>query len=112
MFDLVADTHKFEERYVDTLIGPLPATSETYRERSTYFHADLIQDPVALFQGAEDQVVPRAQSDIIADSLRKRGVPHIYHVYEGEGHGWRKPETIEAYYQALQTFLRQYVLFG
>ncbi len=112
MFDLVADTHKFEERYVDTLIGPLPAASETYRERSPYFHADLIQDPVALFQGTEDQVVPRVQSDVIADSLRKRGVPHVYHVYEGEGHGWRKPETIEAYYQALEAFLRQYVLFG
>jgi dipeptidyl aminopeptidase/acylaminoacyl peptidase len=111
LFDLVADTHKFEERYVDTLIGSLPAASATYRERSPLFHADLINDPVALFQGTDDQIVPRAQSDRIAESLRKRGVPHVYHVYEGEGHGWRKPETIESYYAALEQFLRQYVIF-
>ena len=66
---------------------------------------------MAIFQGDIDKVVPRAQSDVIAAALAKSGVPHVYHVYEGEGHGWRKRETIEHYYKAVEDFLQQYVLF-
>ncbi len=112
MFTLAADTHKFEARYLDTLLGPLPEAAAIYRERSPIFHADLLRDPIAIFQGEEDQVVPRAQSDSIVESLRQRGIPHEYHIYAGEGHGWRKQETIEAFYQAVDAFLRQYVLFA
>jgi len=109
---LAADTHKFEERYLDTLLGPLPAASDIYRTRSPLFHADLLRDPLAVFQGTEDKVVPRNQSDMLVETLRKRGIPHVYHVYEGEGHGWRSPETIEAYYQAVEAFLQEHVLFA
>ncbi|MXX19470.1 MAG: prolyl oligopeptidase family serine peptidase, partial [Dehalococcoidia bacterium] len=77
---------------------------------SPIFHADSIADPIALFQGVEDRVVPRDQSDSLAASLRTRGVPHEYHVYEGEGHGWRKRETVEAFYSSVDRFLRQYLL--
>lgn len=112
MFALAADTHKFEERYLDSLLGPLPDAGEVYRERSPIFHADRIVDPIAVFQGEIDRVVPKAQSDDIVASLRRRGIPHEYHVYEGEGHGWRKQETIEAFYQAVESFLRQYVIFA
>jgi dipeptidyl aminopeptidase/acylaminoacyl peptidase len=112
LFTLVADTHKFEARYLDTLIGALPADSHLYRERSPLFHADLISDPVAIFQGSEDRVVPRDQSDAIVAALRRNGTPHEYHVYEGEGHGWRKPETIQQFYQDVEAFLKQYVLFA
>lgn len=112
LFMLAADTHKFEERYLDSLLGPLPEASTVYRERSPLFHAELLRDPIAVFQGDEDQVVPRAQSDAIVESLRRRGVPHVYQVYAGEGHGWRKNETIEAFYRAIDAFLRQYVLFA
>ncbi len=112
LFSIAADTHKFEERYLDSLLGPLPEASAIYRERSPLFHADLLRDPIAIFQGEDDQVVPRAQSDSIVEVLRRRGVPHEYHIYPGEGHGWRKPETIEAFYRALDAFLRQYVLFA
>jgi dipeptidyl aminopeptidase/acylaminoacyl peptidase len=112
LFTLASDTHKFEARYLDSLIGPLPETSQRYRERSPIFFADKISDPVAIFQGSIDQVVPRAQSDTIVEALRRRGVPHEYHVYEGEGHGWRKRETIAAFYTAVDRFLKQYVLFG
>jgi len=83
-----------------------------HRERSPIFAADRITDPVAVFQGEIDQVVPKAQSDEIVASLRARGVPHVYHVYEGEGHGWRKNETIEDFFQRVEVFLRQYVLFA
>ena len=112
MFTLAADTHKFEARYLDSMLGPLPESSELYRERSPIFHADKITDPVAVFQGEIDRVVPREQSDSIVASLRSRGIPHVYHVYEGEGHGWRKAETIEAFYGHVLDFLKQYVVFA
>ncbi len=112
MFTLAADTHKFEARYLDSMLGPLPDASELYRQRSPIFHADQIRDPIAVFQGEIDRVVPREQSDSIVASLRARGVPHEYHVYEGEGHGWRKSETIEAFYGHVLAFLKQHVLFA
>ncbi len=110
-FTLAAETHKFEAHYSDSLLGPLPEASEIYRERSPIFFADQISDPIAVFQGDEDNVVPRKQSDEVVESLRRRGVPHVYHVYPGEGHGFRKPETIEHFYKAVDEFLRQYVIF-
>lgn len=112
LLTLAADTHKFEAHYLDTLIGALPAASETYRERSPLFHAHQIRDPLAIFQGEEDSIVPRSQSDAIVAALKRNGIPHEYHIYPGEGHGWRKPETIEKFYSAVEAFLRQYVLFG
>ncbi len=111
-FTLASDTHKFETRYLDTMLGPLPEAADIYRERSPIFHAERITDPIAVFQGEIDRVVPRAQSDEIVASLRTRGVPHEYHVYEGEGHGWRKTETIERFYESVDRFLRQYVVFA
>ena len=111
-FTLASETHKFEERYSDSLLGALPEASALYRERSPIFHVDRIQDPLALFQGEDDQVVVRSQSDELVASLRQRGVPHIYHVYPGEGHGFRKPETLEHFYNTVEKFLRTYVLFA
>ncbi|MCY3907888.1 MAG: S9 family peptidase [Anaerolineaceae bacterium] len=111
-FSLAMETHKFEARYLDMLLGPLPAAAEIYRRRSPEFQADNIVDPIAIFQGDVDQVVPRNQSDAIVASLRARNVPHEYHVYEGEGHGWRRAETIEAFYNSVLRFLQQYVIFA
>jgi dipeptidyl aminopeptidase/acylaminoacyl peptidase len=112
MFTLAADTHKFEARYLDSMLGPLPEAAAVYRERSPIFHVDKIRDPIAVFQGEIDRVVPREQSDVIVASLKARGVPHEYHLYPGEGHGWRKQETIDAFYKAVEAFLRTYVLFA
>jgi dipeptidyl aminopeptidase/acylaminoacyl peptidase len=112
MFTLAADTHKFEQHYLDSMLGPLPDASDIYRARSPIYHAEHIVDPIAIFQGEIDRVVPQAQSEAIVESLRQRGVPHEYHVYKGEGHGWRKKETIETFYQSVERFLRQYVIFG
>lgn len=111
-FMLVMDTHKFEERYSDSLLGALPEAAEVYRARSPLFHAEKIIDPVIVFQGEEDKVVPKNQSDAIVESLRARGVPHEYHVYTGEGHGFRKPETLEHYYKTTLRFLMQYVVYA
>lgn len=112
LFTLAAETHKFEERYLDSLVGPLPQAAVRYREWSPIFHADRIRDPIAIFQGAEDKVVPPAQAESLVAVLKANKVPHIYRLYEGEGHGWRKAETIEAYYRDVIAFLRDHVLFA
>jgi dipeptidyl aminopeptidase/acylaminoacyl peptidase len=112
LFTLAADTHKFEEHYLDSLIGPLPAASRLYRDRSPIFHANRIRDAVAVFQGEDDPVVPKSQAEAIVASLRTRGVPHEYVLYPGEGHGWAKATTIEDYAIRLEAFLRTYVLFA
>jgi len=111
-FTLAADTHKFEAHYTDTLLGKLPEASALYRERSPIFFVDKIQDPIAIFQGEDDVVVPRDQSDTVVESLKRRGVPYIYHLYPGEGHGFRKAETIEHFYKTVEGFLKQYVIFS
>jgi len=111
-FTLAADTHKFEERYLDSMLGPLPEAADIYRERSPLFFADKIQDPIIVFQGEDDKVVPQNQSDEIVAALRRSGVPCQYHLYPGEGHGFRKTETIEQFYTTLEKFLKTYVIFG
>ncbi len=106
---LAQETHKFEAHYLDSLVGLLPRDESVYRDRSPLGRAGSIRDPVALFQGEDDEVVPPSQSDRIAEALAGRGVPHIYHRFAGEGHGWRKSRTIETYLEALQEFLAEYV---
>jgi dipeptidyl aminopeptidase/acylaminoacyl peptidase len=112
LFSLAADTHKFEARYLDSLVGPLPECAARYRERSPVNHASNIRRPLAVFQGEIDVVVPKAQAEEIVSALRKNGTPHVYHVYEGEGHGWRKAETIEHFYRTVDEFLKRYVLYS
>ena len=73
--------------------------------------ADKIQVPVAVFQGSDDVVVPPNQSEVIVQALRRNGIPHIYKVYEGEGHGFRKAETIKDYLKETEAFLHKYLLF-
>ncbi len=112
LFALDMDTHKFERRYTATLVGELPEAAEKYHAWSPVFHADKIRDPIAVFQGLEDKVVPPSQSESIVEALRRHGVPHIYKTYAGEGHGFRKPETLEDLYEEIQRFLMKYVLFS
>jgi dipeptidyl aminopeptidase/acylaminoacyl peptidase len=108
---LARDTHRFERHYVTKLIGKLPEETDKYRRLSPLFSADRIKDPLALFHGEDDKIVPKAQSDRIAFNLALHGVPHLYRVYPGEGHGWRKPETITDFYQQLEAFLLDNVIF-
>ncbi|MEA2686522.1 MAG: hypothetical protein QOE93_1717, partial [Actinomycetota bacterium] len=91
---LAADTHKFESRYLDRLVGPWPEAAALYRERSPIHSADRLSAPVIVFQGLEDKVVPPAQAEIMVAALRDKGLPHAYVTFEGEQHGFRKAETI------------------
>jgi dipeptidyl aminopeptidase/acylaminoacyl peptidase len=94
MTALARDTHKFESRYIDSLIGPLPEAQAVYDSRSPLNHLDGFKVPVLVLQGADDPVVPPSQSQRIVDALRARHVPVAYILYPGESHGFRKPETI------------------
>jgi dipeptidyl aminopeptidase/acylaminoacyl peptidase len=91
---MVHDTHKFEARYLDRLVGVLPEDEAIYRERSPIFHLDGFDRPVILLQGLEDKIVPPNQAELILESLKKRGVPVAYVPFPGEQHGFRKAENI------------------
>lgn len=112
LFALEQETHKFEARYNDSMFGALPDAADIWRARSPLFHADAIRDPLLILQGDEDKVVPPNQSEKLVAALKRRGVPHEYHVFAGEGHGFRKPETIQTMYTAIEAFLRQYVIYA
>ena len=92
---LAADTHKFESRYTDRLIGPWPDARDVYEARSPIHHLDRFDRPLIVFQGLDDRVVPPNQSEMIVAALRARGVECEYHAYAGEGHGFRRADTIE-----------------
>ena len=91
---LAAGTHDFESRYLDGLIGPLPEADDLYRQRSPLSRPERFRVPVLLLQGADDPVVPPAQAEAIRTALADRGIPHAFVVYEGEGHGFRRPDTV------------------
>jgi dipeptidyl aminopeptidase/acylaminoacyl peptidase len=91
---LARDTHKFESRYLDGLVGPYPSRRDLYRVRSPIHAVDRLACPVILFQGMDDHVVPPNQAELIVEALRSRGLPVAYLSFEGEGHGFRRPETM------------------
>jgi len=92
---LELDTHKFEAKYSDGLVGPYPERRDLYIERSPIHSADQLSCPVIFFQGLEDKVVPPNQAEMMVDALRKKGVPVAYVAFEGEQHGFRKAENIK-----------------
>jgi dipeptidyl aminopeptidase/acylaminoacyl peptidase len=87
-------THKFESRYCDWLLGPLPDAQDVYTDRSPITHSDDISVPVLIAQGLDDEVVPRAQAEQIVEALERNGVPYVYVALEGEGHGFRRRESL------------------
>ena len=91
---LAQETHKFESRYLDGLVGPYPQRRDLYVERSPIHHVDSFDRPLAVFQGLEDEVVPPAQSQMIVDALRAKGVPVAYLPFEGEQHGFRRAANV------------------
>ena len=110
LFDL--DTHKFELHYNTSLVGELPAALKKYHAWSPVFHADKIRDAIAVFQGSDDKVVPPEHSESIVRVLKANHVPHEYKLYEGEGHGFRKKVNLIDYYETVDRFLKQYVIFS
>ena len=107
--DLLKDPPKFERYYSEWLIGPYPEEKELYHERSPINFADKIQDPIAIFQGGMDPIVPQTQADQIIQVLSENQVPFLYRLYPTEGHGFRGSETIEDFYKQSLEFLNRYV---
>ena len=105
------ETHKFELEYEHTLIGPYPEQAELYKARSPIHFADRISTPMLVLQGADDRIVPPSQAELIVGALRARGVPHAYILFEGEGHGFRRAESIAASLEAELSFYAQVLGF-
>ncbi|MGD1936348.1 MAG: S9 family peptidase [Cyanophyceae cyanobacterium] len=92
---LARDTHKFESRYLDRLIGPYPEKKDVYEERSPLHAVDQLNCPVIFFQGLEDKIVPPNQAEMMVDALKTKGIPVAYVAFEGEQHGFRQSENIK-----------------
>ena len=97
---LAAQTHDFEARYLDGLVGPLPESGALYAQRAPIGHVSHLTCPILLLQGLDDPVVPPSQSESIAAELAAHGIPHAYLTFAGESHGFRKAETIVASLEA------------
>jgi dipeptidyl aminopeptidase/acylaminoacyl peptidase len=106
----VKDTHKFESRYLESLVGPWPETKQRYLDRSPSLHAERIKAPVLVQQGAEDRVVPPSEAERIVDALFERRIPHAYLLFPGEDHGFRGKDAIIRSFGAELSFYAQ--VFG
>jgi len=110
LFELAATTHRFESRYLDSLVGRLPEHADRYRDRSPVTHAAQISVPLLVLQGDADRVVPPAQAARLVDAVRAAGGTVEHHLYAGEGHGWSRPETIADEIDRTLAFLDRWVL--
>jgi len=104
------DSHKFESHYNEYLIAPKAQAQAVYAERSPIYHTDRLSRPMIFFQGLDDKVVPPQQSQAMVDALRKRGIPVDYVELEGEGHGFRKADSVVRTLQAELAFYQR--MFG
>jgi len=107
---LAESTHRFESRYLDRIVGEQGRFADRYRERSPVAHATEIRVPVLVLQGDADTVVPPEQARLVVDAIRGAGGTVEHHVYEGEGHGFRRPETVADALNRTEAFLRRWVL--
>jgi dipeptidyl aminopeptidase/acylaminoacyl peptidase len=92
---LALDTHKFESRYLDSVVGPYPERQDIYRERSPIHHTDQLNSACIFFQGLEDKVVPPNQAEMMVKALEDKGLPVAYVPFEGEQHGFRQGKNIK-----------------
>jgi dipeptidyl aminopeptidase/acylaminoacyl peptidase len=107
---LALDTHKFESRYLDSMIGPYPEQRDLYRARSPVHFADQLERPMLLLQGLDDKVVLPAQAEAMVEVLEQKGIAYAYLAFEGEGHGFRKQENVRRSLEATLSFIGQ--VFG
>ncbi|WP_114854055.1 prolyl oligopeptidase family serine peptidase [Brachybacterium sp. YJGR34] len=107
-----ADTHDFESRYIDGLVGPYPERRDLYVERAPLSHVDELEVPVLLLQGEEDRIVPPSQSELFRDALAAKGIPHAYLLFAGEQHGFRQASTIIRATEAALSFYGQVLGFS
>lgn len=108
---LARDTHKFEARYLDSLVGPWPERADVYAERSPIGRTHDLDAPLIIFQGLDDEVVPPNQAEAMVAALEAKGVPWAYLPFEGEGHGFRRAETIRRAIEAEAWFYSQVLGF-
>ena len=101
---LATDTHKFEARYLDRLVGPYPEAKDVYVARSPIHSVDSIDCPMVVLQGQEDEVVPPNQAEMIVAALAAKGLDHEYVLFDDEGHGFRKAENIITALEAEEAF--------
>ena len=104
---LATDSHKFEARYLDVCIGEYPKEKQTYINRSPIHFTEKLSCPILILQGEDDKVVPPNQAEMMVDALKEKGLPFAYQLYKGEGHGFRKEETIIHSLNAELSFYRQ-----
>ncbi|TQV75590.1 S9 family peptidase [Aliikangiella marina] len=104
---LASDSHKFEARYLDKMIGEYPKEKALYQARSPIHHTAQLSCPILLLQGEDDKVVPPNQAQLMVDALEGKQIPYGYLLFEGEGHGFRKAETIIAAFNAELYFYRK-----
>ncbi len=109
---LAVDTHDFESRYLDSMIGKYPEDAELYKDRSPLTHADRLSSPLIIFQGLDDKVVPPAQSEAFRDVCVSKGIKHEYHAFEGEGHGFQKASSIITSYESEMKFYGEVLGFA
>jgi dipeptidyl aminopeptidase/acylaminoacyl peptidase len=107
---LALDTHKFESRYLDSMIGPYPERADLYRARSPVHFVEQLDRPLLLLQGLDDKVVPPSQAEAMVEVLERKGIPYAYLAFEGEGHGFRRQENIKRSLEATLSFVGQ--VFG
>jgi dipeptidyl aminopeptidase/acylaminoacyl peptidase len=100
LWALAKETHKFESRYLDGLVGPYPEREDLYDERSPINHTDRLSCPLILFQGLEDEIVPPNQAEMMFEAVRAKGIPTAYIPFEGEQHGFRRSENIKRVLEA------------
>jgi len=107
---LARDTHKFEARYLDRLVGPYPMARDVYKRRSPIHYAEKLSTPTIFFQGLDDAVVPPSQTERMVEALKRRGIPCAYLAFEGEGHGFRTATTLQRALEAELAFYAE--VFG
>jgi len=109
LLQLAATTHRFEAHYCDGLVGVLPEARDGYRERSVLFQSKRIVAPLLLLHGDDDKVVPVAQSSALAERITADGGDVALHIYPGEGHGWKRPDTVMDELHRVEAFLDRYI---
>ena len=106
---MAEDTHRFEARYLDHLVGRWPDQRQLYENRSPLLHANKIQCPVIFFQGLQDKVVPPEQTERMANALKENGIPVELHIFEQEGHGFRDSAVKIKVLEATEQFFRRHL---
>ncbi len=110
MASLAEETHKFESRYLDSLVGPYPQEKAVYEERSPINAVEQLSCPVIFLQGSEDEIVPPNQAEEMVNALKQKGIPVAYLLFEGEQHGFRQADNIKQALEAELSFYSQ--IFG